>query len=254
MASLPGEHVSAEEESGGEIRTPRKPGRPRTDAELRELIRRMGAEYRWGAPRIHGELLKLGLRMSERTVSSYLRSHRPRRPSGSSWKKIVAQIMKDLDSMEAEWSVLDRFVRDGWEPMPTQRSASKPDWRLKKGNELNVDSKYKASPASCCARLAWILRGAAMLPDRAFLQNFNWSWSVPNNCRDKTVALFADHFLAVLPQVEALARSFSIFEDPTELMTTEQGKLVFEPLEKTVLATLVIHPEFPWEFEDFSPG
>jgi putative transposase len=46
------------------------PGRPGTDREIRELIRRMAkANPLWGAPRVHGELLKLGINISERTVS-----------------------------------------------------------------------------------------------------------------------------------------------------------------------------------------
>lgn len=48
-------------------------GRPRISSELRELIARMAKENpTWGAPRIHGELLKLGFKVSERTVSRYL--------------------------------------------------------------------------------------------------------------------------------------------------------------------------------------
>ena len=53
----------------------RGPGRPRIDRETRELIRFM-AQDGWGAPRIHGELLKLGFEVSEATVSRYM----PRRP------------------------------------------------------------------------------------------------------------------------------------------------------------------------------
>ena len=51
------------------------PGRPRVDAEIRRLIRTMARDG-WGAPRIHGELLKLGFDVSEITVSRYM----PRRP------------------------------------------------------------------------------------------------------------------------------------------------------------------------------
>ena len=50
-----------------------RPGRPRVSRELRELIQRMNKENPlWGAPRIHGELLKLGLEIAESTVSKYM--------------------------------------------------------------------------------------------------------------------------------------------------------------------------------------
>jgi hypothetical protein len=59
----------------------RQSGRPQVSSEIRELIRRMKAENPgWGAPRIHGELLQLGFRVSEPTVSRYLQ--RIRRRSG----------------------------------------------------------------------------------------------------------------------------------------------------------------------------
>jgi putative transposase len=48
-------------------------GRPKISAEARDVVERMAKENPlWGAPRIHGELLKLGLDVSERTVSRYL--------------------------------------------------------------------------------------------------------------------------------------------------------------------------------------
>jgi putative transposase len=57
---------------------PGRPGRPRIDSELRDLIRQMARENpTWGAPRIHGELLMLGFDIAERTVSRYM----PRRPA-----------------------------------------------------------------------------------------------------------------------------------------------------------------------------
>jgi putative transposase len=50
------------------------PGRATVTTEIRELIRRMARENpTWGAPKIHGELLKLGFVLSERSVSRYLR-------------------------------------------------------------------------------------------------------------------------------------------------------------------------------------
>src|SRR5262245_55569928 len=51
----------------------------------------------WGAPRIHGELRKLGFEISERTVSRLLR--RPRRPS-QTWRTFLANHVADLVSMD----------------------------------------------------------------------------------------------------------------------------------------------------------
>src|SRR5262245_42385729 len=63
-------------------RRSRRPERPRIDSQVRDLIRRLADENRlWGAPRIHGELLKLGIVVSERTVS--LRS--PTRTPAPMW-------------------------------------------------------------------------------------------------------------------------------------------------------------------------
>src|SRR5207249_1076452 len=48
----------------------KNPGRPRTGADILKLVKTMAeANVGWGAPRIHGELLKLGIQVSERTVS-----------------------------------------------------------------------------------------------------------------------------------------------------------------------------------------
>lgn len=64
-------------------------GRPRVGAELRALIHQMSEQNPlWGAPRIHGELLKLGFKVSEATVSRYL-LRRPRDPD-QRWKTFVA--------------------------------------------------------------------------------------------------------------------------------------------------------------------
>jgi hypothetical protein len=50
-----------------------KSGRPSVDRESRALIRQMsGSNPLWGAPRIHGELLKLGIDVSQATVAKYM--------------------------------------------------------------------------------------------------------------------------------------------------------------------------------------
>ena len=65
-----------------------KPGRPAVSFEIRELIRTMAlANGLWRAPRIHGELQKLGIEVSERTVSRILRT--VMRPPSPIWKTFL---------------------------------------------------------------------------------------------------------------------------------------------------------------------
>lgn len=54
-------------------------GRPTISADIRKLIRQMSLDnHLWGAPRIHGELLELGIDVSQATVAKYMvRHHRP---------------------------------------------------------------------------------------------------------------------------------------------------------------------------------
>jgi hypothetical protein len=64
------------------------PGRPKIECELRELIRRMNQENPlWGAPRIHGELLKLGFKVAESTVSKYMAKRRG--PPSQGWRTFL---------------------------------------------------------------------------------------------------------------------------------------------------------------------
>jgi transposase InsO family protein len=76
-------------------------GRPATTAEIRTLIRRVAEENpTWGAPKIHGELLKLGLTVSEQTVARYLRRVRRRGDPGQRWLTFLAnhrEIIAALD-------------------------------------------------------------------------------------------------------------------------------------------------------------
>src|SRR5215469_2721407 len=65
-------------------KSPSRAGRPTIPREIRELIREMSRDnFLWGAPRIHGELLKLGIEVAQSTVAKYM-VKRPRRP-GQSW-------------------------------------------------------------------------------------------------------------------------------------------------------------------------
>jgi hypothetical protein len=61
-------------------------GRPQVTEEIRELIRRLADENAdWGAPKIHGELRKLGFVVSERTVARYLRRLHRRGNGAKRW-------------------------------------------------------------------------------------------------------------------------------------------------------------------------
>ncbi len=64
--------------------------RPRIEAEIRDLISRMVRENGWGAPRILSELHKLGLVVSETTVSRYLSRLRERNPDPDVVRRWVA--------------------------------------------------------------------------------------------------------------------------------------------------------------------
>lgn len=66
-----------------------KPGRPRISKELRDLIVKMATENDWGAPRIHGELIKLGFTVDESTVSTYMPSCPTPKSTVENWKQFL---------------------------------------------------------------------------------------------------------------------------------------------------------------------
>ena len=67
----------------------RRLGRPVIPSDVRLLIRTMAeANPLWGAPRIHGELLKLGIDVSQATVAKYMARHR--RPPSQTWRTFLA--------------------------------------------------------------------------------------------------------------------------------------------------------------------
>ncbi len=64
----------------------RPTARPQVSVETIALIKEMaGANQLWGAERIRGELLKLGIRVAKTTVQRHMRQTRPRRGSGQTW-------------------------------------------------------------------------------------------------------------------------------------------------------------------------
>jgi hypothetical protein len=83
-------------------------GRPRIALETRQLIREMArANFLWGAPRIHGELLKLGITVSQATVSRYMPTSRKDRRS-QAWRTFIRNhavtILQSRSFNEHSWT------------------------------------------------------------------------------------------------------------------------------------------------------
>jgi hypothetical protein len=75
------------------------PGRPAVPVDLRTLIRAMSRDNPlWGAPRIHGELLKLGIALGESSVSKYMVRHR--KPPSQTWRTFLDNHVKTMVSVD----------------------------------------------------------------------------------------------------------------------------------------------------------
>src|SRR5664280_714814 len=74
-------------------------GRPQIEAGLRVLIRQMSMENPlWGAPRIHGELLKLGFEVAQSSVAKYMVKRRG--PPGQGWLTFLRNHAPDIAAMD----------------------------------------------------------------------------------------------------------------------------------------------------------
>jgi hypothetical protein len=74
-------------------------GRPRIEMELRALIRQMSTENQlWGAPRIHGELPKLGFSVAQSTVAKYMVKRRG--PPCQGWRTFLRNHAPDVAAMD----------------------------------------------------------------------------------------------------------------------------------------------------------
>jgi transposase InsO family protein len=74
-------------------------GRPRVSAEIRRLIREMSLANRlWGAPRIHGELLRLGIEVAQSTVAKYMA--RSGRGPSQTWKTFLRNHAAGIGAMD----------------------------------------------------------------------------------------------------------------------------------------------------------
>jgi transposase InsO family protein len=74
-------------------------GRPQIDDELRALIRRMSMENPlWGAPRVHGELLKLGFEVAQSSVAKYMVKRRG--PPSQGWRTFLRNHAPNIAAMD----------------------------------------------------------------------------------------------------------------------------------------------------------
>jgi hypothetical protein len=77
----------------------RRVSRPALSADLRSLVRRISRENPlWGAPRIHGELLKLGIEIAQSTVAKYM--VRRRGPPSQGWKTFLRNHAPDIAAID----------------------------------------------------------------------------------------------------------------------------------------------------------
>src|SRR5260370_1321055 len=100
-------------------------GRPRVNAQIKALVTQMAAANPlWGAPRIHGELINLGIDVSERTVSRLM----PKRsgPPSQTWRTFRTNHVQDLVSIDffTVPTLHLRVLSSSWSCSPTIAAAS----------------------------------------------------------------------------------------------------------------------------------
>src|SRR5205809_6027678 len=106
-------------------------GRPQIDAELRALIRRMSVDNPlWGAPRIHGELLKLGFEVAQSSVAKYMVKRSG--PPSQGWCTFLRNHAPDIAAMDLfvvptiGFDLLYALVIFGWTAETLSGSTSQP--------------------------------------------------------------------------------------------------------------------------------
>jgi transposase InsO family protein len=195
---------------------------PRVPAETIALIAEMATHNRLrGAERIRGELLKLGIRLSKRTIQKYLRRARPPRPRGQKWstflrnhtpgiwacdfvavsdlffRPIYAFVLIELASRRLSHVGVTRHPSDAWVAQQL-REATPFDQRP---SYLIRDNDTKFGPALARAAAS---SGIEVLrtPYRAPLANAiceRFLGSLRRECPDQLLILNQRHLLRVLP-------------------------------------------------------
>jgi hypothetical protein len=194
-------------------------GRPRINKEVRELIRRISFENPlWGTPKIHGELLKLGIDVAQSTVSKYMVS-RQGRPL-QTWKTFLRNHTEGIASIDLfvvstiAFEQLFAFLVLGhgrrqllWFAVTRHPTA---EWLARQITEAfpwNAAPKYlirdndKAFGGACKARVR-----AMGIPDRPISFRSPWQndhverliGSLPRECTDHLIVVNEEHLRRIL--------------------------------------------------------
>ena len=78
-----------------------RPGRPSIDLKIQKIVKKMIKENPfWGAPVLHGELLKLGIVISERTVSNMIKRYKVGKPPSQTWRTVLKNHMNNTHAID----------------------------------------------------------------------------------------------------------------------------------------------------------
>jgi len=126
-------------------------GRPQVGSELADLVRTIAlANPLWGAPRIHGELLKLGLDVSQRTVARLMPRH-PKPPS-QTWRTFLQNHVADLVSVD--------FLRRTDGDLPRALRVRGPSATSPSGRALSTSMMWLAPQGQSSAKATWVTSGS----------------------------------------------------------------------------------------------
>jgi hypothetical protein len=168
-------------------RSRHRQGRPSISKEVIDLIHKMSsANPRWGAPRIHGELLKLGFEIAESTVAKYM--VRRRRPSSQTWCTFLAKL-RGLQRFALSQELLrPRFGQFNPRKQSRRKDIRQAGWWL---NRVSLETVRRFCPNLSEERFDNVKNGA---------QRLSYFEDLP------TVASIGD--LEVFPMLRRLARAW----------------------------------------------
>ena len=169
-------------------------GRPQIETDLRALIRRMSVENQlWGAPRIHGELLKLGFEVAQSSVAKYMVKRRG--PPSQGWRTFLRNHAPDIAAMDLfiaptiGFDLLYAFVIVRLDPETSSSMTSQthePDGRMdcasnNGGISLGRCPQYSIPKSECNAPAAIVTRRLRHgHPGQAYCTSLAWPMGLPN--------------------------------------------------------------------------